>query len=171
MQTVSGFHGRQVWEYDPDAGTDEERSKVEQLRREFTENRFRRRESQDLLMRMQVRTCVFFFIKNNLIKVSTPFCVRLLLLTHVCKQLTGQKHLLADMRAATKIEDGDEVTEESLQESLRRALGWMSALQAEDGHWPGDYSGIMYIMPFWVRMNIQFLCVSSITSTSASIAQ
>jgi hypothetical protein len=60
MQTASDFHGRQVWEYDPDAGTDEERSKVEQLRRAFTENRFRRRESQDLLMRMQV--CVFFYL-------------------------------------------------------------------------------------------------------------
>ncbi|KAL5681501.1 hypothetical protein ACJX0J_007886, partial [Zea mays] len=65
--------------------------------------------------------------------------------------LTGQKHLHADdMGAATKIEDGDEVTEERLRESLRRALGWMSALQAEDGHWPGDFSGIMYIMPFWI---------------------
>ncbi|PWZ53469.1 Parkeol synthase [Zea mays] len=61
MQTASDFHGRQVWEYDPDAGTDEERSKVEQLRRAFTENRFRRRESQDLLMRMQV--CVFFICR------------------------------------------------------------------------------------------------------------
>jgi len=95
MQTVSEFHGRQVWEFDPDAGTDEERAKVELLRQDFTENRFRRRESQDLLMRMQ---------------------------------LTGEKHLRADMPAATKLADGDEVTEEILHESLRRALGWMSAL-------------------------------------------
>jgi hypothetical protein len=55
------------------------------------------------------------------------------------------------MPAAAKLEDGDEVTEQVVQESLRLALGWMSALQAEDGHWPGDFSGIMYIMPFWVR--------------------
>uniref|UniRef100_A0A804LR13 Terpene cyclase/mutase family member n=2 Tax=Zea mays TaxID=4577 RepID=A0A804LR13_MAIZE len=121
MQTASDFHGRQVWEYDPVAGTDEERSKVEQLRRAFTENRFRRRESQDLLMRMQ---------------------------------FAGQKYVHADLPAATKIEeeDGDEVpvTEERLRESLRRALGCMAALQAEDGHWPGDYSGVMYLMPFWI---------------------
>lgn len=56
MQTLSNYHGRQVWEFDPEAGTDEERAHVERLRREFTENRFRKRESQDLLFRIQVIT-------------------------------------------------------------------------------------------------------------------
>ncbi|PWZ53467.1 Achilleol B synthase [Zea mays] len=67
-------------------------------------------------------------------------------------QFTGQKHLHADdMPAAfAKIEEGDEVTEERLRESLKRAMDWMSELQAEDGHWPGDFSGIMYMMPFWI---------------------
>ncbi|KAL6644329.1 hypothetical protein ACP70R_015937 [Stipagrostis hirtigluma subsp. patula] len=117
LQTVSGFHGRQVWEFDPEAGTEEERAHVERLRQEYTLNRFRRRESQDLLMRMQ---------------------------------FTGLKDLRADMPEAVQLEDGDEVTEEILQATLRRALGWMSALQAEDGHWPGDFGGIMYLLPFWI---------------------
>ncbi|KAK3130338.1 hypothetical protein QOZ80_6BG0492180 [Eleusine coracana subsp. coracana] len=75
MQTVSEFHGRQVWEFHSDAGTEEERAQVERLRREFTDNRFQRRESSDLLMRMQ---------------------------------LTGLKHLHAEMPTAVKLEEGDE---------------------------------------------------------------
>lgn len=80
----------------------------------------------------------------------------------VCKQFTGLNHLHADMPAATKLEDGDEVTEEILQESLRRGLSWMSALQADDGHWPGDFSAIMYLLPFWVRfpLHVQANCLT-----------
>ncbi|TVU51660.1 hypothetical protein EJB05_03100, partial [Eragrostis curvula] len=122
MQTMSDYHGRQVWEFHPDAGSEEERAQVERLRREFTENRFRRRESQDLLMRMQ----------------------------GLYTQFTGLKHLHADMPTAVKLEEGDELTEEILLASLRRGLDWMAALQADDGHWPGDYSGIMYLLPFWI---------------------
>ncbi|KAM0835428.1 hypothetical protein ACQ4PT_062940 [Festuca glaucescens] len=112
LQSNNGFLGRQVWEYDPDAGTPEERAEVERLREDFTKHRFQRKESQDLLLRLQ------YAKPNPMVNIPRP--------------------------SPQKITD---VTEELITTSLKRALYQYSTLQAHDGHWPGDYSGILFIMP------------------------
>lgn len=54
LSSVNNHIGRQHWEFDPTAGTPEELAQVEKVRRDFKKNRFRVKQSADLLMRMQV---------------------------------------------------------------------------------------------------------------------
>lgn len=51
---------------------------------------------------------------------------------------------------AIKIDKDSEITEEILLAVLRRALVPYSSLQGPDGHWPGGYSGILFILPLMV---------------------
>lgn len=50
-----------------------------------------------------------------------------------------------------KIGSGEEVSEERVETTLRMGLRFYSALQAEDGHWPGDYGGPLFLLPGLVR--------------------
>lgn len=54
LVSVNNFIGREHWEFDPDAGTPEELAEVERAREEYKKNRYKKKQSSDLLMRMQV---------------------------------------------------------------------------------------------------------------------
>ncbi|CAM8934469.1 unnamed protein product [Rhodiola kirilowii] len=53
LYSTNNFVGRQIWEFDPNARTPEERAQVEAARLSFYNNRFNIRENSDLLWRMQ----------------------------------------------------------------------------------------------------------------------
>jgi hypothetical protein len=46
-----------------------------------------------------------------------------------------------------KFEEDEDVTEEAVLTSLKRVIGRVSTLQANDGHWPGDIAGPMFLLP------------------------
>ncbi|KAJ0984134.1 hypothetical protein J5N97_002490 [Dioscorea zingiberensis] len=46
-----------------------------------------------------------------------------------------------------KVRDDEDVTEEVVTTTLRRAIIRHSTLQAHDGHWPGDYGGPLFLVP------------------------
>ncbi|KAK1361090.1 Terpene cyclase/mutase family member [Heracleum sosnowskyi] len=45
------------------------------------------------------------------------------------------------------IKDTEDISEDKVTATLRRALSFHSTLQAHDGHWPGDNGGPMFFMP------------------------
>ncbi|PON55878.1 Terpenoid cyclases/protein prenyltransferase alpha-alpha toroid [Trema orientale] len=52
--STNNFVGRQIWEFDPEAGTPEERAAVEEARLNFYNHRHQIKPSGDLLWRMQM---------------------------------------------------------------------------------------------------------------------
>jgi beta-amyrin synthase len=54
IYSKNNFLGRQIWEFDPDAGTLEERAEVEEARQNFWRNRNEVKPSSDLLWKFQV---------------------------------------------------------------------------------------------------------------------
>jgi cycloartenol synthase len=41
----------------------------------------------------------------------------------------------------------EEINEERVAEHLRGAISFYECLQQDDGHWPGDYGGPMFLFP------------------------
>ncbi|CAI0553329.1 unnamed protein product [Linum tenue] len=113
VSSGNGNVGRQEWVFDPTAGTPEEKAAVEKTRREFKENRFKAKQSADLLMRMQLT----------------------------------KENSVGAIPAAVKLNGSEEITEEAISTTLRRAISFYSSIQAHDGHWPAESAGPLFFMP------------------------
>jgi cycloartenol synthase len=46
----------------------------------------------------------------------------------------------------------DVISEETVRKTLKRAMRCYSNLQAEDGFWPGDYGGPLFLLPSLVLL-------------------
>jgi len=42
---------------------------------------------------------------------------------------------------------GNTASGESVEDSLRAGIGYYQSVQTEEGLWPGDYGGPMFLMP------------------------
>ena len=53
LHSLNDFQGRQIWDFDADAGTSKDREAVQAAQRAFTTNRLDEKHSSDLLLRLQ----------------------------------------------------------------------------------------------------------------------
>ena len=68
-------------------------------------------------------------------------------------QLAKEKPCGKKLVVAIKVGDEEEISEEAVATTLRKALSFYSTLQVEDGHWPNDYGGPLFLLPGLVRLH------------------
>ncbi|OIW21251.1 hypothetical protein TanjilG_31181 [Lupinus angustifolius] len=82
--STNNFAGRQTWEFDPEAGTPEERAQVEAARQDFYNNRFKVKPCRDLLWRFQNEDGGWgLHIEGH----SIMFCTAL---NYICMRILGE---------------------------------------------------------------------------------
>ncbi|CAK9308724.1 unnamed protein product [Citrullus colocynthis] len=119
--STNNFIGRQTWEFDPHAGTDEERAQVEEARQNFYKKRNHVQCSSDLLWRFQ-------FLEEKKFKQTIP------------------KVEVEEGKGS----ENNEVTiinKETVNIALRRASTLFVALQSDHGHWPAENAGPLFFLP------------------------
>jgi cycloartenol synthase len=118
LASMNSHQGRQTWVWDPSAGTPEQQAAADAARLKFTQNRHEQRHSADELLRIQA---------SGRIAAAAA---------------------AGDVPPQPAPPAGDApLPSDSVAAALRGAVGYYQALQCDDGHFPGDYGGPMFLMP------------------------
>lgn len=125
LRSVNNLLGRHEWEFHPELGTPDELAEVERARREFAKHRFQRKHSSDLIMRIQ-------YAKEN---------------PHIDLTTTDSPAAATSVKLGEHDDDRLSRVEAVVWTSVKRAVSRVYNLQAHDGHWPGDYAGLLFLLP------------------------
>lgn len=59
-----------------------------------------------------------------------------------------------------KITSEEEINEEAIEKTLRRGIRFYSTLQTQDGFWPGDYGGPLFLLPALVNFYFLYFLIN-----------
>lgn len=57
------------------------------------------------------------------------------------------------MPQGIRLKEEEEITEEAVSTTLKRAINCFSSIQAHDGHWPSDNAGALFLLPPLVSLS------------------
>lgn len=119
LYSTNNFVGRQIWEYDENAGTPEEREAqrrdFQQARDDWTEGRKKGFHScGDLFLRLQLKR------ESGIDLYGIP---------------------------PVRIGENEEISYEAATTAVKKAVRVNRSIQASDGHWPAENAGPMFFTP------------------------
>ncbi|KAH6825426.1 cycloartenol synthase 1 [Perilla frutescens var. hirtella] len=65
----------------------------------------------------------------------------------IMRRQFSKENPVTNILPQVKVKDAEDITEDKVANTLRRAISFHSTLQAHDGHWSGDYGGPMFLLP------------------------
>ncbi|KAJ3693471.1 hypothetical protein LUZ60_008951 [Juncus effusus] len=141
VRTCRGYLGREIWEFNEELGSSDERAAVERAREDGT--------------------------LEPIIFVTEYFPLPLIqfIFISVTKYLSAEKLAKEnnfDIMAKKSKPENMEGGEKNISASLQKAVNYLSVIQAKSGHWPGDLPGPIFmttylIIALYVTESLNFL--------------
>ncbi|ACO68908.1 predicted protein [Micromonas commoda] len=124
ISSLNGHAGRHIWEHNSAHLSPEDIAVIDRLRENFELNRHTQKHSSDALMRLQYDS--LRDARGRAIKTAPP------------------PRCAYDPTSGTA---DSPVSRDIVKQALRAGIDFYQGLQDDDGHWPGDYGGPMFLMP------------------------